>query len=87
MTAPPENHWTDQDRDDLARTIEIAAVKLLDLRLSKHRLSVLAVALLARGYHRSMRPSTSDTPRPPCECGSDRFRSDVTLCLDCGRWQ
>jgi hypothetical protein len=44
--------WTDMQRLELSRYIQTAAEKQLDIRLTTHRASVLAVALLNGGWHR-----------------------------------
>lgn len=44
--------WTDRERLELARYIQAIAEKNLDLRLTTHRASVIAVALLDRGWKR-----------------------------------
>lgn len=44
--------WTDRERLELARYIQAIAERSLDLRLTTHRASVLAVALLGQGWKR-----------------------------------
>lgn len=47
-----EDDWTDAHRVELARRIQTVAEKQLDLRLTTHRASVIAVALLRAGWRR-----------------------------------
>lgn len=49
---PSRPKWTDTQRIELARYIQTATEKQLDIRLTTHRASVLAVALLTGGWHR-----------------------------------
>lgn len=44
--------WTDVERLELARYVQTIAEKSLDLRLTTHRASVIAVALLDNGWRR-----------------------------------
>lgn len=49
---PSTVDWTESDRDDMARKIRIVAEKQLDLKLTPHRATVIAVALLYAGWRR-----------------------------------
>lgn len=44
--------WTDAQRMELARKIQTVAEKMLDLRLTTHRASVIAVELMRSGWRR-----------------------------------
>lgn len=44
--------WTDAQRLELARKIQIVAEKMLDIRLTTHRASVIAVEVLRSGWRR-----------------------------------